>query len=221
MPRLIALNFQVGIRLRIKTGSYTIVAVPSGSAEISILADGSSMPMTVTRGELATLLVTEEAEFVDDMDEPPDRTRHVTRTVTDIGRLSVPRIVDWHAKMFLLNRLRRLPCSPKSAVFRAEHERAQSELEWLYGLCGFTLMKQWSVWTLYHDLLRWRSQGFELSAFQRKGVEYIPHTGPSRKAFELLKTEVLAIAKENPHLGPTAIARKYRNTRQDAIGEEK
>lgn len=52
MPRLIALNFQVGIRLRIKTDSYTIVAVPSGSAEISILADGSSMPMTVTRGEL-------------------------------------------------------------------------------------------------------------------------------------------------------------------------
>lgn len=220
MPRLIALNFQVGIRLRIKTNSYTIVAVPSGSAEISILADGSSMPMTVTRGELATLLVTEEAEFVEDIDEPPDTKRRISRTVTEIARLSVLRIVDWHAKMFLLNRLRRLPYSPKSPVFRIEHEKAQSELDLLYGLCGFTTMKRWSVWTLYHDLLRWRSQGFELAAFQRKGVEYIPHTGPQRKAFELLKNEIHAIAKESPHLGPTAIARKHRNTRQGAKGEK-
>jgi len=220
MPRLIALNFQVGIRLRIKTHCYSIVAVPPGSAEITILADGSSIPMTVTRGELATLLVKEEAEFVDDIDEPPDKTRRLSRTVTEIARLSVTRILDWHAKMFLLNRLRRFPYSPKSPFFQTGYEKAQSELDFLYGLCGFTPMKRWSVWTLYHDLLRWRSQGYELAAFQRKGVEYTPHTGPSRNAFELLKKEILAIADENPHLGPTAIARKHQKTRQAPQGRK-
>lgn len=209
MPRLIALDFQVGIRLRIQTQNYTIVAVPPGSAGITVLADGSCVPITVSRGELATLLVREEAEFVDDSDEPPDASRRLSRAITDISRLSLLRILDWHAKMFLLNRLRRLSCSPKSPVFRTEHEKAQSELDLLYGLCGFTAMKRWSVWTLYHDLIRWRSHGFELAAFQRKGVEYIPHTGPSRQPFKRLKAEVLAIAKEHPHLGPTAIARKH------------
>lgn len=209
MPRLIALNFQVGIRLRIKKQTYTIVAVPPGHAEIAILADGSLISMTVTRGELATLLVKEEAEFVYDDDDPPDTTRHTSRPITDIARLSFPRILDWHAKMFILNRLRRLPCSPKSPVFRAEYEKAESELDLLYGLCGFMVTKRWSVWTLYHDLLRWRSHGFELAAFQRKGVEYTPHKGPLRKVAERLKAELHAISKEYPHLGPSAIARKH------------
>lgn len=210
MPRLIALNFQVGIRLRIKAQTYAIVAVPPGHAEIAILADGSPAPMTVTRGELASLLVKEEAEFIYDDDEPPDTTRHPSRPVTDISRLSLPRIFDWHAKMFMLNRLRRLPCSPKSPVYRIEFEKAETEIALLYGFCGFPVTKRWSVWTLYHDLLRWRSYGYELAAFQKKGVEYTPHKGASRKLAESLKAEILALAKEYPHLGPTAIAKKLK-----------
>jgi hypothetical protein len=212
------MNFQVGIRLRIKNHSYTIVAVPHNSPEITILADGGSQTMTVTRGELATLLVKEEAEFDYDNEEPPDASRRSSRSVTEISRLSMQRILDWHAKMFLLNRMRRLLCSPKSPVFRSELEKAQSELDLFYSLCGFIALKRWSAWTLYHDLLRWRSHGFELAAFQKKGVEYTPHSGPSRKAFELLKAEVHAIAKKNPHLGPTAIARIHGKAQQDAKG---
>jgi hypothetical protein len=221
MPRLIALDFQVGIRLRIRTYTYTIVAAPLGSPEISILADGGDHLMTVTRSELATLLVKEEAEFVDDNERPPDASRCASRSVTEISRLSMRRMLDWHAKMFLLNRMRRHPCSPKSPVFRLELEKAQSDLDLFYSLCGFISLKRWSVWTLYHDLLRWRSQGFELAAFQRKGVEYTPHTGPSRYAFELLKAEVFATVKENPHLGPTAIARLHSKAQQAAKGARK
>lgn len=209
MPRLIALDFQVGIRLRIQKQTFSIVAVPAGSATVTILAEGACAPITITRGELATLLVKEEAELLENGDEPPDEVCRISRTLTDISRLALPRILDWHGKMFLLNRLRRLSCSPKSPVFRAEYDKARSELDFLYGLCGFSVMKRWSVWTLYHDLLRWRSHSFELAAFQRKGVEYIPHTGPSRQPFERLKAEVLELAKQYPHLGATAIARKH------------
>lgn len=219
MPRLIALDFQVGMRLRIKTRGYSISAVMPGSAEITILADGSTQPMTVTRGELATLLVKEEAEFVDDKDEPPNSFRRTSRSVTDISRLSARRILDWHAKMFLLNRMRRHHCSPKSPVFRIAFQKAQTELDTFYGLTGFMPLKRWSAWTLYHDLLRWRSQGFELAAFQKKGVEYCPHTGAHRKAFELLKAEILVIAKQNPHLGPTAISREHAKARGKLLGD--
>ena len=85
------------------------------------------------------------------------------------------RMLDWHAKVYIVLRMRRF-CgqSPKSVAFRNAFEQANQALAEFYAEMGLPL-KTWSDWHIYHDLLRWRANRFEWFAFQRKGVEYCPH----------------------------------------------
>ena len=179
MPRLVSFDLQRGVRLRIGERDFSIIDVPAGAATVKLQEDGASDTLVVSRGELAHLVVTEQAEFIDDPAEPPPIP---TRTVTDISHLSPLRMLDWHAKVYIVLRMRRFfGQSPKSIAFRNAFEQANQALAEFYAEMGLPL-KTWSAWHIYHDLLRWRANRFEWFAFQRKGVEYCPHDTKARDA---------------------------------------
>ena len=167
MPRLVSFDLQRGVRLRIHERDFSIIDVPQGAATIKLQEDGTSETLVVSRGELARLVVTEEAEFIDDPAEPPPIP---SRAITDISHLPPMRMLDWHAKVYIVLRMRRF-CgqSPKSVAFRKAFEQANQALAEFYAEMGLPL-KTWSDWHIYHDLLRWRANRFEWFAFQRKGV---------------------------------------------------
>ena len=210
MPRLVSFDLQPQGWLRIQGRRFTILEVPRGSPVIRIQEDNSNEVTTVTRSELALLVVKEQAEFVDDLEEPECKP---TRTVTYLERLPLTRMLDWHAKIFMLRRMQpHAGQSPKSPSFCTAFDEANVELVRCYELMGLPLGKAWSKWTIYHDLVRWRTQHFELFAVQRKGIEYCRHDTAGRNAWRETKKAIQELALASPHLGPTALARQLKKT---------
>ena len=202
MPRLVSFDLQRGVRLRIGERDFSIIDVPAGAATVKLQEDGASDTLVVSRGELAYLVVTEQAEFIDDPAEPPPIP---TRTVTDISHLPPLRMLDWHAKVYIVLRMRRFfGQSPKSIAFRNAFEQANKALAEFYAEMGLPL-KTWSAWHIYHDLLRWRANRFEWFAFQRKGVEYCPHATNTRDAYAATAATLKQLVLANPHLKATAL----------------
>jgi hypothetical protein len=207
MPRLVSFDLQRGVRLRIHERDFSIIDVPQGAATIKLQEDGTSETLVVSRGELARLVVTEEAEFIDDPAEPPPIP---SRAITDISHLPPMRMLDWHAKVYIVLRMRRF-CgqSPKSVAFRKAFEQANQALAEFYAEMGLPL-KTWSDWHIYHDLLRWRANRFEWFAFQRKGVEYCPHDTKARDAYAATAATLKELALANPHLEATGLHATFR-----------
>jgi hypothetical protein len=116
MARIAPFSLQVGQRVDIGGVAHRISrVVPSSPSIVLQRDDGSNTEVQTTRNELATLVVTERAAFVDELDEPSPEP---LRQYTDILHLTVQRMFDWQAKVFLMRAM--LPCigtSPKSAVF--------------------------------------------------------------------------------------------------------
>jgi len=138
-----------------------------------ICEDGSGKEVKVTLNELGSLTVDEKAVFVDELDDP---TIEISRNCTDINNLTLSRLLDWQAKIFLTRAM--LPYvgkSPKTAEFRKAFNAVHAELSGYHRSMGIEVSsKTWSVWTIYHDMLRWRASRYELAALQVKGVEYRP-----------------------------------------------
>lgn len=169
--------------------------------------DGAS-ELLMTRNELATLIGKELATLVDALDEPEEdepgehdraNTMRANRACTDISHLTLHRIVDWHAKMFILIRLLALRgASPKGKLFVEAVRSAQEELTMWWsemGICGEG--KNLSPWTLYHILLAWRKRRYTMAAFQKKGVEYSPWVNRSRLR-EFAKELATTLKLNNP-----------------------
>ncbi|QLQ25261.1 MAG: hypothetical protein HZT41_10640 [Dechloromonas sp.] len=197
------------MRLRIGERDFSIIDVPAGAATVKLQEDGASDTLVVSRGELAHLVVTEQAEFIDDPAEPP---LYRTRIVTDISHLSPLRMLDWHAKVIVLRMRRFFGQSPKSIAFRNAFEQANQALAEFYAEMGLPL-KTWSDWHIYHDLLRWRANRFEWFAFQRKGVEYCPHATKTRDAYAATAATLKELVLANPHLKASGLHATFSKQR--------
>lgn len=204
MARLVPFSLQRGQRIEIDGIAHRISRVVPSSPFI-ILARDESTEITVTRNELATLVVTERATFVDELDEPEPT---VSRQFTDISHLSAQRMLDWHAKLFLVRAM--VPyfgASPKSKTFCNAFKAAHDELASWYSSVGMDLGGGWSPWTLYHDMLRWRSNRFDISSLQVKGVEYRPWK--TRNSLYKLASEIaIEIKLATPSLSASGVHRQ-------------
>lgn len=206
MARLVPFSLQSRQRIDIDGVRYRIARVQASSPILILVQDApSGEELRTTRNELATLVVTERAAFVDELDEP-DPTP--CRQFTDLSHLSVQRMLDWQAKLFLLRAM--LPCagrSPKSAFFLQAFDTALDELGGWYRSMGLDLGSGWSPWTLYHDMLRWRSKRYEIAALQSKGVEYRPWK-VRNSLYETAREIANEIQLKQPSLSASGVHRK-------------
>lgn len=197
MSRLVCMDLRPGRIVAIQGVRHRIQEVQSGGPMLTLLPEADGAPaMKMSRTEFAALLVLEEAEMVDELEDP---TAETMREVTNLSFASLPRIIDWHAKVYLLRRM--MPwsgSSPKSAEFRAAYAEAQRDLREHQEAFGLVGCKTWSHWTIYHDIQRWRSSRYSLAAIQRKGVEYCPWEKRSALHDEARKLAHEIILK-NPH----------------------
>jgi hypothetical protein len=186
MSRLICLDLAANPEVLLRGKQYTVYANPLRPPLVTLReSDGGASELPMTRNELPTLIGKEVATLVDALDEPEEdeptdqnsgKAMRARRACTDISHLTLHRIVDWHAKMFMLIRLLPLRgASPKGKVFAETVKRAHEELAMWWNEMGIHGEgKNLSAWTLYHIVLTWRKRRYAMAAFQRKGVEYSP-----------------------------------------------
>lgn len=232
MARLICLSLPSGQILEIGDTKYRVHGRAVDQRVVRLYKVGEVKPtLDISINELASLLVLEKATLIDELDIPypesgtgensndgedgpdfggmSDTNETASRSVTDISNMPIARIVDWHGKIYMLKCLIPLgPCSPKGLVFRSAVADANKDLEEWHNEIGLTGTKCWSVWTLYHDVIRWRQQKYNLAAIQRKGVEYIPWEH-RKSGFYIAATELAQeMGLDSPHLSAAAIHKK-------------
>lgn len=197
MSRLICMDIRPGRLIAIQGVRHSVQYVQPGGAVLILKPETGGATVEMSRSELATLLVIEEAEMLDELEDPEADN---VRKVTNLSFQSVNRIIDWHGKVFLLRQM--MPhagSSPRTAVFRAAFERAKAELESWHRAIGLAGAKTWSCRTTYYDLRRWRSFRHALATVQRKGFEYRPWS--QRPTLYVRAEEVLLeLIKANPTL---------------------
>jgi hypothetical protein len=199
MSRLVCMDLSPGRVVAIRGVRHRIIS-PEVKHAVPMLTlkpeAGSDQPLKISRSELAALVVLEEAELVDELEDPES---DATREVTNLSFIPLHRVIDWHGKVFLLRRM--MPwagSSPKSAEFRAAFTEAETALREYHESIGLVDCKRWSHWTVYHDLMRWRAFKYSFGAIQRKGVEYCqwqPRNGLYDEARKLGQE----IWRKNPH----------------------
>ena len=219
MARLVPFSIQRGQRVDIDGITHHISEVVPSSPCI-ILVRNDSTEVKVTRNELATMVVSERATFIDELDEPDPE---ISRQFTDISNLSVQRMLDWQAKLFLLRAMTpHFGRSPKSQIFSNAFKAAHDELGRWYTSVGMDLGNGWSPWTLYHDMLRWRANRFEMSSLQVKGVEYRPWK-KRNSLYRLAQKIALEIKLDTPSLSASGVHRqtnkRLKKLTQKAIGD--
>jgi hypothetical protein len=70
MARLVVLELSVGRSIRIRDVVHEILRVPRNTPALVLQRGGDTeSQITITRSELATLVVLEEAEFVDELED--------------------------------------------------------------------------------------------------------------------------------------------------------
>src|SRR6266481_2043583 len=99
MASLVVFELSVGRSVRIRGVVHEIVSFPRNTPALVLQRGGDiESQITITRSELATLVVLEEAEFVDELEDP---LRVLQREVTNLSLLPVFRIHDWFTLMFM------------------------------------------------------------------------------------------------------------------------
>lgn len=208
MSRLTPFSLRVGTRLEIGGSRFLVSKCERMASTVELQLEGYAGPAsTVSRNELATLVASEQARMLDDLEEPePLGVRR--RQWTDISHLSIPRMFDWHSKVYLLKAL--LPLegrSPKSKVFRETLAQASAELSVWHAEMGTGYAPDWSAWTLYHDILRWRYAGHDMAALQKKGVEYSPWS-KSRELYDLAREIAAEVLNKEPAVSAAGLHRQ-------------
>lgn len=219
MSRLVCFDVGGTPTVLLQGRRYTVYVDPTRPALVRLRDEGTA-ELSMTRNELATLVAREDAALLDDLDEPaeePEASEAVQarpRVHTDISHLSLHRILDWQAKLFLLVRLMPIAqASPKSSTFLKRVEEAHAELiAWRLNMGVQGEGKQWSPWTLYHNLLAWRKAGYAMAALQRKGVEYCPWVRRTSSLHTTAKELAHTIKLNNTALSASKVA--------DAVNDE-
>lgn len=222
----------IGQNVEIKGEKYIVVGNPLDGRAVRLKKTGAEEQiLTISRNELASLLVIEKATLIDELDIPDSAANHdsevsesesnlvkpvdssddgtslfTKREITDISHMQLARILDWHGKIYILKCLMPLGArSPKSSTFRTTVSEASMDLkEWLAEV-GISGPKKWSEWTLYHDLLRWRQQRYELAAIQRKGLEYSPWKNRKTDFYLAAAAMARGLGIEFAHLSTEAV----------------
>lgn len=172
MSRLICMDIRPGRLIAIQGVRHSVQYVQPGGAVLILKPETGGATVEMSRSELATLLVIEEAEMLDELEDPEADN---VRKVTNLSFLPLHRIIDWHGKVFLLRQMMpHLGSSSRTKVFCAAFDRAKSLLEEWHRAIGLVDAKTWACRTIYYDLRRWRSFRYALATVQRKGVEYCP-----------------------------------------------
>lgn len=208
MSRLTPFSLRVGLRLEIGGSRYLMVKYERQAPTVSLEAESSpGETIVVSRNELATLLVTEQARILDDLEEP-EPTARALRPFTDIAQLTVYRMFDWHAKVYLLKSLAPMgSCSPKSKTFKEAFDQAARELVDWHSEMGTGYRPDWSPWTIYHDVLRWRYAGYDMAALQKKGVEYSPWS-KSRGLYDAAREIAAEVMNNEPSISAAGLHRE-------------
>lgn len=177
MSKLICFDMRVGRRVDVRGVEYRVNKFSRTAARLRLEAvkKGSNAPdLTYTADQFAALLVTEEAELVDELDEP-DQKQRKSRAVTDLSNLSLHRVIDWLVKIFLL---RQMMCmrgfSPNGKTLVGHYEEVRLWLDEWFKSAGISDVPMPTCWTTYQDLRRWRRHRYSLAAVQTKGLEYTP-----------------------------------------------
>ncbi|WP_324781130.1 hypothetical protein [Thiobacillus sedimenti] len=205
MSRLICMDIRPGRLIAIQGVRHHVQHVQPGGPLLTLKPEAGGDAIEMPRSELAALLVIEEAEMLDELEDPDADD---VRKVTNLSFQPVNRIIDWHGKVFLLRQMMpHASSSPRTAVFRAAFERAKAELESWHRAIGLVNAKTWACRTIYNDLRRWRSFRYALSTVQRKGVEYCPW---SQRPDLYVKAEevLLELVKANPTLSLASLREK-------------
>lgn len=208
MARLIPFSLQIGQRLVIRDKRYVVTQMGLASrAAVLSREGGGDERVEVSRNELAALLVNEQARFFDELEEP-EAERAQLRTVTDITHLSVARMMEWQSKIYLLKALAHLVGhSPRSKAFTSAMEEALGNLQIWHEALGLGGQSTWSPWTLYHDLLRWRANAYDIAALQRKGVEYCPWS-QKNELYDVVREIAAYQLKQHPSISAAGLHRK-------------
>lgn len=205
MSRLICLDMSPGKRVDIKGVEYTVRRYSRTKSQIEFESVGDSKRIAMTMDAFATLLVCEQAELIDELDEP-DPTKRPTRPCTDLSGLSIHRTIDWQIKICLLRLMFTCRASPDSTGFRQRYEECRTWLVETYQSMGITEIPTPAGWTIYQDLLKWRRARYSVAAIQKKGVQYSPWSVRSsfhKKAAELARE----LSTKQGHLSGAAVHR--------------
>jgi hypothetical protein len=160
----------------------------------------------MTRNELYAALVSEKAKLEDDLLDADEEGE--VRAITDISHMSLLRIVEWQAKLFIFKRMICLSgASPRSTRFREALKEATSEVEAWRAKVGYPLNESWAPHTFYNLILRWRRCGNQLAALQSKGVEYRPWD-PKKRHMAGVAELAREIALEMPNASAATIHRE-------------
>jgi hypothetical protein len=220
MSRLVCLDYREGRRVDVQGTEYRVTRLSRSAGRIKLepIEAEKGRAMVLTSDQLATMLVTEDAVLVDELDDPePDDAE--PRKVTDVSLMELHRVIDWMVKIFLLRQL--IPfigASPNSRLFRRAYDDAQALLKLWLDSAGVTNVPSQTCWTTYQDLLKWRRKRYSLAAVQVKGLQYTPWR--PRDPFYALAEELARKAKlENPSWS-TANVYRYVNSQLSNLGAE-
>lgn len=218
MSSLVPFELRPGRRVRIDRKTYTILATNSKTPAVSLI-DEKNTRRQVSRSELAALVVLERAEMVDELEaDESDDDADAWRRATNITSLDAHRIIDWFCKMFLVRQMLRVNGSPKSHGYREAYARACTLLAESLERAGYLYCNTWSVWTIYHDVLRLRRHKYRVAALQRKGVEYTPHMRKNA-AFEEIKKHVQGRLLDQPQMSVANVHREVNRGTQNVRSE--
>jgi hypothetical protein len=191
---------------------HTISAAPRGSSTLTLI-DEENKRVSISRAVLAALLVTQQAELIDDIEVyENDEEAECWRTATNVFALEAHRIVDWFGKLFLVRRMLRMNGSPRSKVYRLQFGQASRELDDWYAAMDISGYSRWSQWTVYHDVLRMRHHRYRLSALQVKGVEYRAQISANEER-EALKKRAEEMLLANPSWTVANLHRELKDER--------
>lgn len=204
MSRIVCLSYHLNHEITIRGKRYRIAAMLRGNRTLTLeTLSSDKKSITISRNELAALIITEEAELHDELEDPSPGP---LRKYTDISNMSINRILDWQGKIYLFKKMVHLSgSSPKSKQYRAAFEMAAVELKEWQPITEPPITNSWSVWTTYHDILRWRANRYEIGALQRKGVEYTPWRIEAPNIYELATRIAHEIALASPELSKANI----------------
>jgi hypothetical protein len=217
VARLVSFNVRKGQRLRMEGLIFTIVHSATDGTGVLLQSEGAAQTVRLSTSELAFRIVREDASFIDELEDPDIRQEN---RVTNISHLATHRIFDRYLMMILVNGLLAIRESPKSSDFRRSFGAAANIMDCYRDHCIITGGKTWSMWTIYHLLLRWRANGYAINAFHLKGIMLHPWRKRDPRYIEA-RQMVSSLAEANPSRSIAWIHNEVnRNLRRGAARSE-
>lgn len=216
MEGIVCFELRSGQRIRIRGRAYRILEADQCARGVTLCVDDETgAALQVSRAELQALVVLGDAELVDELEDPD---RRATGYLLNLTFLIPHRLHDWQLKVIHLRAM--LPVrnrSFKSAAFRRAYRDACELVDACRALSPITGGKRWSMYEIYHTLLRWRASGYSYTAIQSKGIAFRKPLRHS-KLHETARALASEVAKEHPDLSIASVRRETNDRLAAALG---